>query len=168
MDNLIINASLKGPWGVSGDPIHIKVKVDIPKKYPKSKAPRFFIDKSSFMTEETRTKIQNELSLLVAQFAQHKKNSLGPAFAYLLGEVDLAGSTSFLRDLGDMDDMDDEDEDMETTGRNAAADEESSSDSESDIPQGALRPCRRSFLNRLLGLMHRQHSLEDSDRQSYP
>lgn len=136
MDNLIINASLKGPWGVSGDPIHIKVKVDIPKKYPKSKAPRFFIDKSSFMTEETRTKIQNELSLLVAQFAQHKKNSLGPAFAYLLGEVDLAGSTSFLRDLGDMDDMDDEDEDMETTGRNAAADEESSSDSESDIPPG--------------------------------
>ncbi|KAK4239327.1 hypothetical protein C8A03DRAFT_32583 [Achaetomium macrosporum] len=125
MDSLTLNASLKGPWGVDRDTIFIKVKVDIPTGYPKNKAPRFYVEKSSFMPEETHMKIEQELHELANRFLQRKQNCLYQALTYLLGEADLESSTAFFRNVRDLDD------DMD-----ALADESSSEEDEDDIPTG--------------------------------
>ncbi|TPX10632.1 uncharacterized protein E0L32_008366 [Thyridium curvatum] len=125
MDNLTLNASLKGPWGEGGETIFIKVRVDIPASYPKLKAPRFFVEQSSFMPDETHQKIETELQELTAQFLQRKKNCLDVAFTYLLGEVDLEASTTFFKNVRDFDDVSDD-----------LADESSSEDDETEIPAG--------------------------------
>jgi hypothetical protein len=125
MDSLTLNASLKGPWGVNRETIFIKVKVDIPTSYPKSKAPKFYIEKSSFMPDETHRKIEVELHELGNRFLERKQNCLDMAFTYLLGEMDLESSTAFFKNVGDLDD------DMD-----AMADESSSEEDENDIPAG--------------------------------
>jgi len=125
MDALILNASLKGPWGVHHETIFIKVRVDIPTTYPKTKAPTFYVEKSSFMPEETRHRIEHELHELADRFLQRKQNCLYMAFTYLLGEVDLESSTAFFNNVRDLDD------DMD-----ALADESSSEEDESDMPTG--------------------------------
>ncbi|KAM7192376.1 WD repeat-containing protein [Rhypophila sp. PSN 637] len=125
MDTLILKASLKGPWGVNGETIFFKVKVDIPTSYPHTKAPRFYVEKSSFMPEETHKKMEKELHQLAHEFLQRKKNCLDVAFTYLLGEVDLENSTTFFKNVRDLDD------DLD-----GLADESSSEEDESDIPAG--------------------------------
>ncbi|KAH6855083.1 hypothetical protein B0I37DRAFT_423167 [Chaetomium sp. MPI-CAGE-AT-0009] len=122
MDSLALNASLKGPWGVDGETIFIQVKVDIPASYPKGKAPRFLVEKSSFMPEETHQKLEHELHELAARFLQRQKNCLYTAFAYLLGEADL--ESSYFHNVRDLEDDD------------ALADESSSEEDENDIPTG--------------------------------
>ncbi|KAK3298376.1 uncharacterized protein B0H64DRAFT_73624 [Chaetomium fimeti] len=124
MDSLALNASLKGPWGVNRETIFIQVKVDIPSSYPKSKAPRFLVEKSSFMPEETHRKLEHELHELAARFLQRKQNCLYTAFTYLLGEADLESSTAFFHNVRDLEDDD------------ALADESSSEEDENDIPTG--------------------------------
>jgi hypothetical protein len=123
MDSLTLNASLKGPWGVDRETIFIKVRVDIPTSYPKNKPPKFYVEKSSFMPEETHRKLEYELQELADRFLQRKGNCLYTAFTYLLGEVDLESSTAFFDSMLD-DDMD------------ALADESSSEEDEDDIPTG--------------------------------
>lgn len=125
MDALVLNASLKGPWGASKATIFIKVKVDIPASYPKLKAPRFIVERSSFMPDETHKKIEHELQELAARFLKRKQNCLEYAFMYLLGETDLETSTTFFKNVRDLDDELD-----------ALADESSSEDDEHDIPAG--------------------------------
>lgn len=124
MDNLALNASLKGPWGVGGETIFIQVKIDIPTQYPKLKAPRFFVERTSFMPEETHKKINREVNQLAEQFLQRKQNCLEVAFTYLLGEVDLESSTTFFKNVRDLDD--------ELGGLG----DESSSEDDEDIPAG--------------------------------
>ncbi|KAK0655935.1 hypothetical protein B0T16DRAFT_451560 [Cercophora newfieldiana] len=126
MDALLLNASLKGPWGVNGETIFIKVKVDIPSSYPKTKALKFIVEKSSFMPEETHEKIERELQELAARFLKRRQNCLEFAFMYLLGETDLETSTTFFKNVRDFDDELD-----------ALADESSSEDDDDhDIPTG--------------------------------
>ena len=122
MDDLTLNASLTGPWGAEGEPIFIKVKIDIPTDYPRTRAPKFSVEKSSFMPEETHKKVTRELHELASQFLQRKQNCLEVAFTYLLGEVDLESSTTFFKNVRDLDDEID-----------ALADESSSED-EDDAP----------------------------------
>lgn len=124
MDNLTLNASLTGPWGADGEPIFIKVKIDIPSDYPKLRAPKFLIEKTSFMAEDTHRRIVREVHQLAEQFLQRKQNCLEVAFTYLLGEVDLESSTTFFKNVRDLDDDLDgladesssEDEDMAAGG----------------------------------------------------
>lgn len=125
MDNLILNASLKGPWGVEGDDIFLKVKVDIPHAYPKSKAPRFIIEKNAFMPEGVLEKLEREVHQIAEQYLRRKQNCLAAAFSYLLGEADLAASTTFFKNVRDLDDDID-----------VLADESSSEDSDIEIPAG--------------------------------
>ncbi|EAQ89802.1 hypothetical protein CHGG_06421 [Chaetomium globosum CBS 148.51] len=124
MDSLSLNASLKGPWGVNRETIFIKVRVDIPTSYPKSKAPRFVVEKSSFMPDETHRKLEHELHELATRFLQRKQNCLYTAFTYLLGEADLESSTAFFHNVRDLEDDD------------ALADESSSEEDDNDIPAG--------------------------------
>ncbi|OAA72103.1 WD repeat protein [Cordyceps fumosorosea ARSEF 2679] len=124
MDSLTFNASLTGPWGVDADSIFIKVKIDVPTGYPKRKAPKFTIEKSSFMPEGTHKRLHREIHKLASQFLLRKQNCLEVAFTYLLGEVDLESSTTFFKNVRDLDDdldglADDsssEDEDPAATG----------------------------------------------------
>ncbi|OLN85762.1 putative RWD, RING finger and WD repeat-containing protein C11E3.05 [Colletotrichum chlorophyti] len=124
MDNLTLNATLNGPWGANGETIFLKVTVDIPSNYPKFKAPRFFIEKTSFMSEKTHKKIEHEIHELCHQFLERKQNCLDVAFSYLLGEIDLAASTNFFKNVKDLDDPLD------------GLASESSSEDENDIPAG--------------------------------
>lgn len=124
MDNLTLNASLTGPWGVDGESIFVKVKIDIPPEYPKLKAPKFFIEKTSFMPEDTHKKITREIHQLAEQFLQRKQNCLEVTFTYLLGEVDLESSTTFFKNVRDLDD------DLDGLA------DESSSEEDEDIPAG--------------------------------
>ncbi|CCC09254.1 unnamed protein product [Sordaria macrospora k-hell] len=126
MDALILNASLKGPWGVNDEGIFIKVKVDIPTSYPTSKAPKFYVEKTSFMPEETHEKIERELQILANQFLERKQNCLEVAFSYLLGDVDLENSTTLFKNVRDLND-----EEIE-----ALADESSSDEEDSDVQAG--------------------------------
>lgn len=126
MDSLILNASLKGPWGVNDEGIFIKVKVDIPTSYPTSKAPKFYVEKTSFMPEETHEKIERELQILAKQFLERKQNCLEVAFSYLLGDVDLENSTTLFKNVRDLND-----EEIE-----ALADESSSDEEDSDVQAG--------------------------------
>ncbi|KAL1853136.1 hypothetical protein VTK73DRAFT_9081 [Phialemonium thermophilum] len=125
MDALLLNASLKGPWGPDGEAIFIKVKVDIPASYPRSKAPKFTIEQTSFMPDATRRKLEREINDIANQFLKRKANCLDVVFSYLLGEVDLEASTTLFKNVRDLDD------DLD-----ALADESSSEDDENDLPGG--------------------------------
>ncbi|CRK13178.1 hypothetical protein BN1708_002535, partial [Verticillium longisporum] len=124
-DALTLNASLNGPWGRDGETIFLKVKVDIPTNYPKTRAPKFFVEKTSFMPAETHRRIEHEVHQLAHQFLDRKQNCLDVAFSYLLGEVDLETSTTFFKNVKDLDDPMD-----------GLADDSSSEDSDNDIPAG--------------------------------
>lgn len=126
MDALTLRASLKGPWGADGETVFIKVKVDIPTSYPKSKAPKFMIEKTLFVSEETHDRIERGVNHIASQFLKRNENCLEVAFSYLLGEVDLETSTTLFKNVRDLDD------DLDRL----AADESSSEEDDNDIPPG--------------------------------
>ncbi|KAK3365244.1 hypothetical protein B0T24DRAFT_584006 [Lasiosphaeria ovina] len=152
MDALSLNASLKGPWGVDRETIFIKVRVDIPSSYPKSKAPRFSVEKTSFMPGDVHKKIENELHELANRFLKKNQNCLDVAFTYLLGEVDLETSTaSLFKNVLDLDDeidpfvddsSSDEDENWIPTGGSVSMSQELSASTELD-PTASLAPAQR-------------------------
>ncbi|PTB47682.1 hypothetical protein M431DRAFT_368353 [Trichoderma harzianum CBS 226.95] len=119
MDNLTLSASLKGPWGKDGTDIFIKIKIDIPTEYPELKAPKFIIEKSSSIPEETHKRLDQELYEIAEQFAQKKQNCLETIFTYLLGEVDFESATPFSKNNRDSSD-------------------DTSTEEEVDIPEGGL------------------------------
>lgn len=123
METLTLEASLNGPWGADNASIFFKVKVDIPSAYPKSKAPKFAIEKTSLMPSATHKKVENEIHTLAQRFLERKQNCLSVAFTYLLGDVDLESSTSFFNNVRDLDDDDD---------MGGLADESSSEDEDND------------------------------------
>ncbi|KAI1379020.1 hypothetical protein F4677DRAFT_410333 [Hypoxylon crocopeplum] len=126
MESLILKASLKGPWGPEGDTIFIKVKVDIPRNYPKSRAPKFIIEKTALMADQTHKKLDQEIHQLVSQFSKKRQSCLEVAFSYLLGEIDLSSSDSLFKNVKDLDD-----------DLGGLADESSSEEEEdNDIPTG--------------------------------
>ncbi|KAI2605468.1 uncharacterized protein GGS25DRAFT_505206 [Hypoxylon fragiforme] len=125
MDSLTLKASLKGPWGADGDTIFIKVKVDIPGNYPKSRAPKFIVEKTALMSDQIYKKLDQEIHQLISQFAKKRQNCLEVAFSYLLGEIDLSTSDSLFKNVKDLDD------DM-----GGLADESSSEEEDTDIPAG--------------------------------
>ena len=125
MDDLTLNASLNGPWGVDGETIFIKVRIDIPESYPTTSAPKFFIEKTSFLPEEKHRRMTREIHQLAERFLRRKQNCLEVAFTYLLGEVDLESSNSFFKNVGDLED--------DLAG---LMDESSSSEEDEDIPAG--------------------------------
>ena len=125
LDSSTLNASLNGPWGAGGETIFIKVRIDIPEDYPTLAAPRFFLEKTSFLPEETHQRLTREIHQLADQFLRRKQNCLEVAFTYLLGEVDLESSTTFFKNVRDLED------DLGGLG-----DESSSSEEDEDIPAG--------------------------------
>lgn len=126
MDKLSLNASLNGPWGAEGESIFIKVKIDIPPNYPKDKAPKFSVEKTSFMPEKTHKRIQKEIHELADQFLRRKQNCLEVAFTYLLGEVDLESSTTFFKNVRDLDD-----DDMDGMADDSSSEDEDSTNANS-------------------------------------
>jgi hypothetical protein len=125
MDSLTLKASLKGPWGVDGESIYIKVKVDVPRRYPKARAPRFIIEKTALMADQTYKKLEQEVNQLADQFSKKRQNCLDVAFCYLLGEIDLSNSDTFFKNVRDLDDDFD-----------GIDDESSSEEEDNDIPIG--------------------------------
>jgi len=123
MEELTLKASLQGPWGANGDTIYIKVKVDIPHGYPKAKAPRFIVEKTALMDDQTFRKVDHEVNSLAGQFARRHQNCLEVGFSYLLGETDLSNSDAFFKNVKDLDD-----DDMDGLA------DDSSSEEDEDVP----------------------------------
>ncbi|KAI1433712.1 WD repeat-containing protein [Xylaria sp. CBS 124048] len=150
MDSLTLRASLKGPWGHNGDTIYIKVAVDVPAGYPKGKIPRFIIEKTALMTEDTYKKLDQEVNQLADQFSKTRQNCLDVAFSYLLGEVDLSNSDTFFKNVRDLDD-----------DFGGIEDESSSEEEDNDILAGrsiglSQEMTASTELDASLGPVHRQ------------
>ncbi|KAM6484223.1 hypothetical protein HDV62DRAFT_315358 [Trichoderma sp. SZMC 28011] len=149
MGNLTLSASLKGPWGKDGADIYIKIKIDIPTEYPELKAPKFVIEKSPSIPEETHKRLDQELYELAEQFAQKKQNCLGKIFTYLLGEVDFESATPFPKNNRDFsDDSPTEEEDDIPVGGSASMSQElppADSDPEEPISSVSTHIPRTSF-----------------------
>ncbi|KAL1908467.1 hypothetical protein Sste5344_005773 [Sporothrix stenoceras] len=96
MDNLALAASMKGPWGVDGQIVFIKVRVTVPPSYPAARSPRFYVENSSLVPEATQDKIAADLLMLTAEYLKRRRNCLLVAFRYLLGEVNLQSSLALL------------------------------------------------------------------------
>lgn len=124
-DSLTLNASLNGPWGVGGETIFMKVKIDLPETYPTLAAPDFLIEKTSFLPEDTRQRLTREIHQLADRFLHRKQNCLEVAFTYLLGEIDLESSTTFFKNVRDLED-----------GIDGLVGESSSSEEDEEIPAG--------------------------------
>ncbi|KAI1812171.1 hypothetical protein GGS20DRAFT_591982 [Poronia punctata] len=125
MESLTLRASLKGPWGADGDTIYIKVRVDVPARYPKARAPKFVIEKTALMADKVHKRLDEEVNQLAQQFSKKHQNCLDVAFSYLLGEIDLSSSDTFFKNVRDLDDDFD-----------GIEDDSSSEDEENDIPPG--------------------------------
>ncbi|KAI1292392.1 WD repeat-containing protein [Xylaria venustula] len=125
MESLTLKASLKGPWGEDGDTIYIKVKVQVPARYPKARAPRFIIEKSALMADQTYKKLDHDVNQLAYQSSKKRQNCLDVAFSYLLGEIDLSNSDTFFKNVRDLDD-----------DFGGIDDESSSEEEDNDIPAG--------------------------------
>ena len=104
VENRTLVASLNGPWGTKDAPIHIQVTVNFPDKYPVGKPATFTLGKTHLMPDQTHTKLKREVQQIADRFALQKKGCLEATLCYLLGEVDLDASTSWLEDTRDADD----------------------------------------------------------------
>lgn len=118
-------ASLNGPWGINDAPIHVRITVNFPDQYPVNKAATFSIGKTELMPDHTYSRLKREVHQIAERFALQKKGCLEATLCYLLGEVDLDASTSWLEDIRDADDELD------------VLDESSSDEDDEDIPAGA-------------------------------
>lgn len=145
MDKRTVVASMNGPWGEDGNPIYTKVTVTFPDQYPETKAPTFTLGKTSLMLDDVYEKLKREVHQIAAGFVAQRRGCLEATLCYLLGEVDLEASTTFLKD--------DTDDDL-----GALADESSSDDDDGDIPAGASAMMSQelnSSANDMLGPMNR-------------
>ena len=104
MDKRIVAVSMNGPWGEDGAPIYITASVLFPDQYPEVKPPNFTLGKTSLMSDETYAKLKRELQQIASSFVSRRQGCLEATLCYLLGEVDLESSTTFLKDLEDIDD----------------------------------------------------------------
>lgn len=121
----IVPATLKGPWGADGDTIYLKVKIEVPAKYPKDRAPTFTIEKTALMSDHTYKKLDREVNQLARQFAKKRQNCFYVVFSYLLGEIDLSNSDTLFKNVKDLDD-----------DFGGIDDESSSEEEDHDIPAG--------------------------------
>lgn len=153
METLTLEASLNGPWGVGGASIFFKVKVDIPSNYPKSRAPKFTIEKTSLMPPATHKRVESDISKLVQRFLEKKPNCLDVAFSYLLGDIDLESSTSFFKNVKDLED-----------GLDGLADESSSEDEDNDIPAGGSASMSQELTSSVVA----ENSLAPTTRMPMP
>ncbi|KAI0019929.1 hypothetical protein F4780DRAFT_780045 [Xylariomycetidae sp. FL0641] len=155
MEALTLRASLKGPWGHDGETIYIKVKVDIPTHYPKSRPPKFMIEKTALMADETYQKIDQEISQLASQFSKKRQNCLEVAFSYLLGEIDLSSSDAFFKNVRDLDD-----------GLGGLEDESSSEEEDNEIPAGGS--ANMSLSQELTASVELDSALAPTNRSNMP
>jgi len=118
-------ASMNGPWGVNDSAIYLKVTIVFPSHYPGNKAPSFTLNKTQLMSDEVHSKLKQEVHQIAERFVAQRKGCLEATLCYLLGEVDLEASTSWLEDTRDADDELD------------ILDESSSDEDDEDIPAGA-------------------------------
>ncbi|RYP07222.1 hypothetical protein DL764_002668 [Monosporascus ibericus] len=152
MDKLTLKASLEGPWGADNSAIYITVHVDIPHNYPKSRPPRFLIEKTALMSEQTHKKLDRDVQQLANQFSKRRQNCLEVIFSYFLGETDLSNSDSFFKNVRDLDDYLD-----------GLADESSSEDDD-DIPAGGSA----SLSQELTASMELDATLAPGNRAAIP
>jgi hypothetical protein len=125
MDKRSVVASMNGPWGDDGSAIYIKVSIGFPDQYPE-KAPTFTLSKTSLMPDTTYDKLRREVQQIASGFVLRRQGCLEATLCYLLGEVDLETSTTFLNDIEDIDD------DLD-----GLADASSSDDEDEEIPAGS-------------------------------
>ncbi|CAK7566730.1 MAG: hypothetical protein SEPTF4163_004682 [Sporothrix epigloea] len=96
MDNLALVASMTGPWGTNGQNVFIKLHVLVPPSYPTSRTPRFYIENSLLVPQQTQERLAADLVTLATECLKRRRNCLLIVFRYLLGELDLQTSLARL------------------------------------------------------------------------
>lgn len=129
MDKRIIAVSMNGPWGENGTPIYITASVSFPDQYPELKAPTFTLGKTSLMSDEVYGKLKREVQQIASSFVTRRQGCLEATLCYLIGEVDLESSTTFLKDLEDIDD------DLDGLADESSSDDDD--DDADDVPTGS-------------------------------
>lgn len=113
-----IKVSLNGPWAAEGKEAYVQLHAAFPRDYPEASAPRFTIERTSSIPQNTLSKIDREMATIAERCLAYKRGCLQAVLSYLLGELDLEASTSWLLpDLAD----------------DAAKDDESSSDEDEGL-----------------------------------
>jgi hypothetical protein len=128
MDQRVVVVSMNGPWGENDNPIYIKAIMSFPDQYPETKAPIFTLGKTSLMSEGVYGKLKREVQHIASSFVSRRRGCLEAVLCYLLGEVDLDDSTTFLKDLEDVDD------DLDGLADESSSDDDD--DDDGDIPAG--------------------------------
>lgn len=128
MDKRIAAVSMNGPWGENGAPIYITATVSFPEQYPETKAPTFTLGKTTLMSDEVYSKLKREVQQIASGFVTRRQGCLEAALCYLLGEVDLDTSTTFLKGLEDIDD------DLDGLADESSSDDDD--DDATDMPTG--------------------------------
>lgn len=129
MDKRTVVVSMNGPWGEDKAPIYITATVSFPDQYPETKAPTFTLGKTSLMSDEVYSKLKREVQHIASSFVTRRQGCLEATLCYLLGEVDVESSTTFLKDLEDIDD------DLDGLADESSSDDDD--DDDDDIPAGS-------------------------------
>jgi WD40 repeat protein len=96
IDKRTIQISMNGPWGKGQDSVFAKATITFPDHYPGGETPKIVVGKSSNINDEVYKKITSELGQIATGFVKRKRGCLEPIICYLLGEVDLEESLSWL------------------------------------------------------------------------
>ncbi|BFZ58948.1 hypothetical protein PYCC9005_006016 [Savitreella phatthalungensis] len=83
--------SLQGPWGeqtTTGEPelTFLRLKVAFPKGYPSLATPKFDLEKTKALGDETRLRLLKELSAIAVRYRERAKPCLEAFVRHLLGE----------------------------------------------------------------------------------
>lgn len=104
MDKRSLDVRMNGPWGEGGESVYIRTKISFPDHYPGKEVPTFEVEKTTRIPRATYNKITREVAQIAENFVGQRRGCLEATICYLLGEVDLEESQSWLTPGDIMDD----------------------------------------------------------------
>lgn len=96
MDKRSLDVRMNGPWGEGGESVYIRTKISFPDHYPGKDTPTFEVEKTTRIPRATFDKITREVAQIAENFVGQRRGCLEATICYLLGEVDLEESQSWL------------------------------------------------------------------------
>lgn len=89
--------SLSGPWTSEAASTQIRCCLNFPSGYPVTGRPRIGLDDVTQLTDESRTKLLFETTVLAEAYLGHQRPSLEAILRYLLGEQTLEESLQWVK-----------------------------------------------------------------------
>lgn len=103
----IATISLTGPWNSDNTAAFIRVCLKFPEEYPSGAVPDFTFEKTtSSISESTVTRLRAEIRSIAEHYLSRRRGCLEAIITYLLGERDLAESTTLTPPEDEVDGID--------------------------------------------------------------